>query len=162
MAWDLVKLADRLKSDKEDFCLSIRQWKQFKSPVKLGWNSVPFCRSDATAVPKTRGVYAFIITLGTDSIPPNGYVTYVGETGNDSRETLQSRFVSYFSEMKDESRKVHYILRKYRRYLHFYFSKVPNRRHNLKQIEMILCDTLVPPYNVKDFSLEMRRGKKVL
>jgi len=162
MAWDLVKLADRLKADNDQFCLSIRQWRKFSAPVRLRWRSVPFSRSDAPSIPKMRGVYAFIITVTADDLPMNGYVTYIGETGDDSQETLRSRFMSYFSEMRDCSRPVHYILKKYRRFLHFHYSKVPDRRRNLKHIEMILCDAMVPPYNVKDFSLEMRRGKKVL
>jgi len=163
MPEDLVKLVDRLKKDREEFWLSKTQWKRSKVPKTLVWNSVIFRRSESTAIPATRGVYAFQIKYSSGGIPQHGYLMYVGETGNrNSQETLRSRFLSYFSEMQAKERSLHYVLCKYEDYLYFHYSPISDRRRNLKNIEAWLCDTLVPPYNVKDFSVEMRKAKKAL
>ncbi len=162
MPEDLVKLVDRLKKDREEFWLSKTQWKRSKVPKTLKWNSVRFRKAESTAVPASRGVYAFLIKFCSDGIPPHGYLMYVGETGNDSQETLRSRFLGYFSEMQAKERSIHYVLCKYENHLYFHYSLVLDRRRNLKRIEAWLCDTLVPPYNVKDFSVEMRKAKKAL
>ena len=106
-----------------------------------------------------RGVYSFLIAFHSDGFPPHGYLMYVGETGNKSKETLRSRFLSYFSEMKDQSRSIHYVLLK-SKYLHFQFSAVSDKRRNLRKVEESLCDALIPPYNVRDFSAEMRAAKR--
>lgn len=159
MPEDFVKLVDRLKSDSIEFWLSPTQWRRSKVPRKLLWKYVPFKKSEATVVPTSRGVYAFLVTNSPSGLPPHGYLMYIGETGNQSQETLHSRFLSYFREMKDESRGVHYVLNKYEKYLYFHFCEVTDKRRNLRKLEEALCDTLVPPYNFRDFSAELRNAK---
>lgn len=162
MPHNLVKLVDRLKADSEEFWLSPKQWKKSKVPTSLKWSSARFDKADVLAIPKVRGIYAFAIEVCSHGFPPHGYVMYVGETGHDSKETLRSRFLSYFAEMTEQSRPVHYALLKYRKYLSFCYTRIPDKRRNLRKLETVLCDALIPPYNVQDFSLEMRRGKKAL
>jgi hypothetical protein len=159
MPEDLVRLVDRVKEDCEVFWLSPTQWRRSSVPQTLAWNFVRFRRAEAGQVPMSRGVYAFLIAFRANGIPPHGYLMYVGETGDEGQETLHSRFLTYFQEMQKQSRPVHYILRKYAKYLYFHFSKVSDRRRNLKKIETALCDALIPPYNVRDFSAEIRNAK---
>jgi len=158
----LVKLVNRLKSDQERFWLSKKQWKASSVPDTLDWQWVSFKKSDAQSIPRTRGLYAFTVECSAPGIPPHGYIMYVGEVGHTGNETLRSRFRSYFYEMKRDERPVHYILNKYTKHLFFYFCEVPDRRKSLFKIETALCDTLIPPYNVNDFSMDMKRGVKVL
>jgi excinuclease UvrABC nuclease subunit len=120
---------------------------------------VRFRKDQAATVPRSRGVYAFLVAFLSDGFPPHGYLMYVGETGDDNQQHLRSRFRSYFLEMGQESRPIHYILRKYEKYLYFHFSAVADRRRNLKKLEAALCDALIPPYNVRDFSAEIRNAK---
>src|ERR1035441_5109622 len=155
MPEDLVKLVDRLKKDREEFWLSKTQWKRSQVPKTLAWNSVRFRKSESPAIPTSRGVYAFLIKFTKDGIPPHGYLVYVGETGQGSLETLRSRSVSFVSELQSPERAVHYVLCKYENHLYFLYSPVLDKRRNLKTIESSLCDTLVPPYNVKDFSVDI-------
>ena len=159
MPEDLVKLVDRLKSDSVEFWLSPTQWRRSRVPKTLAWNFVRFKKSEAAVVPTARGVYAFLVACSSNGMPPYGYLMYVGETGNDSQETLHSRFLGYFREMREKSRPVHYVLNKYKKHLYFHYSQVPDRRRNLKNLEAALCDALIPPYNVRDFSAEMRNAK---
>jgi hypothetical protein len=159
MPEDLVKLVNRVKKDSEEFWLSPTQWRKSTVPSTLIWDFVRFTRTEAADVPASRGVYAFLVAFSPAGFPPHGYPMYIGETGNDGQETLHSRFVSYFREMEEQSRPVHYVLNKYKRYLYFHFSEVTDKRRNLKKLEKALCDTLIPPYNVRDFSAEMRNAK---
>ena len=160
MALNLVTLVDRIKADSEEFWLSPTQWRKSTVPQMLIWKSVRFSKTKASSVPVSRGVYSFVIACCTKGLPQHGYLVYVGETGNTSKETLRSRFLSYFSEMKDQSRSVHYVLRKYQQYLYFQFCEVHDKRRNLRKVEESLCDALIPPYNVRDFSADMRAAKR--
>jgi hypothetical protein len=158
----MVDLVDNLKKDHLNCWLSPSQWRKTTVPTTLRWNAVRFNKSEATAVPNVRGVYAFLITFSRAGFPPHGYIVYIGETGSLGQETLHSRFLTYFREMDKETRAVHYVLKKYRSHMYFHFSEIPDKRRDLKKLESALCDTLVPPYNVRDFSAEMKKAVRAL
>ena len=160
MSFDLVKLVDQLKTDEQTFFLSPKQWNASSVPPDLDWDWVPFDKDHADAVPSDRGVYAFVVELDKAGIPPHGYVMYVGETGNKSKETLHTRFLSYFREMKKQCRAVHYALIKYKEHMYFHFSRITDNRRNLRKVEESLCSTLIPPCNRRDFDWKLRRARR--
>lgn len=160
MVFDFVDVVDRLKADRVEFCLSPTQWQQSKAPSNLSWDRVSFKKSEAADVPRARGVYAFIVELYKKGLPSHGYIMYVGETGHTSNETLRSRFLSYFGERQKQLRAIHYALLKYEKYLYFHFSEVTDRNRSLKELEQVLLDTFIPPYNMRDFSIEISRARK--
>ena len=153
-------IVDELKSDMESFFFCKKRLREYEPIGFLSWDRVKFVKSSAQDIPSERGIYAFMIEFVKDGLPPNGYIMYVGETGDTSRRTLHDRFLSYFSEIKTKTRPIHKILRKYRQYAYFHFSKVSDKRRSLKKLERKLCDALVPPCNVRDFSVDLKTAKR--
>jgi hypothetical protein len=154
---DFVKVVERLKKDGMHICLSPELWSNSKVPSSLTWTDVKFVLSERTNVPSVRGVYAFVISYQKSHFPPNYLIVYFGETGETGNETLRSRFVSYFRELKGPKRRaVHYALRKYASHIYFYFCAIPDRRRSVKKLEKQLTGTFFPVYNVRDFDAELR------
>jgi len=154
---DFVKLVERLKKDGSHICLSPELWKKSKVPDYLRWTDVKFSKSEKASIPNDRGVYAFVIEYRKLSLPPNHHIVYFGEVGEQGKETLRSRFLSYFRELASSKRRaVHYPLEKYRPHVYFYFCAIPDKRRSVKKLEKQLTGTFVPEYNLRDFDADLR------
>jgi hypothetical protein len=154
MALDIVDEIDGLRKYKKTFILSPEQWQLLNIP-RLDWHHVKFLRENRDVIPQVRGIYFFMIKYETNLLPSHGYIAYVGLTGDQNERTLHLRYGDY---LRDQSRpkRVHIyeLLNRWKNNIYFYFAEVPDREESLTDIETNLLDSLIPPYNRKDFSGE--------
>lgn len=157
MALDFVQQVDTLESFAKTFVFCPRQWDQFAPPAPLKWRCLKFSRVNLNKVPPQSGVYAFVLRKRSSFFPPHGYIMYVGMTGSDGGGTLRNRFSAYLSERKVLKRpKIHYMLNKWPGHIYFYYAEI-DQQHDIPAIEQQLCDAIIPPCNINDFSAEIRR-----
>jgi hypothetical protein len=158
-----TKLADILVHSPH-FSLVPKNLAALKLPVKLAWQHVAFDQSQTAVVFDEPGVYAFAIQHDAVGLPPHGYVIYIGEVGSERRgaRTLRRRFTEYFGEkVRPKRQHVTYFLNAWQTCLVFYFAPVDPKVVNLKTVEAALNDAMLPPYSVKDFSVEVRPMKRL-
>ena len=157
MAYDFVQQVDTLESFAKTFVFCPRQWEQFDPPTQLSWRSLKFTRTNRDRVPSESGIYAFVLRKYSRAFPQHGYIMYVGITGSDGGGTLKKRYSAYLSEKKNLKRpKIHYLLNKWPDDLYFYYAEL-DPVYDIKAVEQQLCDAIIPPCNINDFSAEIRR-----
>jgi hypothetical protein len=157
MALDIVEEIDDLRKYRKSFILSPKQWQILNIP-RLKWKSVKFLKQNRDRVPPVRGIYVFMIKHRTKLLPSHGYIAYVGLTGDRNERTLNARYGDY---LRDQSRPkrvhVYELLNRWKNDVYFYFAEVPDRKVSLSALENNLLDSLIPPYNRKDFTGEFGR-----
>jgi len=157
MALDIINEIDGLRKYRKTFILSPEQWQLLNIP-RLAWRNVKFSRENKVNIPQVRGIYLFMIKNETNLLPPHGYIAYVGLTGDDRERTLNDRYGDY---LRDQSRPkrihIYELLNRWRNDIYFYFAEIPDRAVSLSEIETNLLDSLIPPYNRKDFTGEFGR-----
>lgn len=149
----------------QTFLLAPSTWATFTNTHNLIWKSVKFEKASKGSVPKTRGVYAFVVSPGLTGVPPIGYLMYIGETGDSTTGTasLRTRFLQYFREQAVKKREaVHVFLNKWADHLLFYFAEIPTPSVSTKAVEESLCDALRPPVVTQDFSPAVRSQTRAL
>lgn len=154
---------------KRSFILSPNQWSKFELATTLTWKSEPLLEEKIHSIPETRGIYAHSICLDLPNIPPNGYVTYIGLVGDKKGSStsgtsrhLRQRFKEYLAEQKKLDRPMVWeVLKQYADHMIFHYAEVPDREIKLHQIETALLDTLLPPCNQNDFSIEIGKAHKI-
>jgi hypothetical protein len=153
--------SDELKVWEQRFTLSPNRWNSAKIAVNLKWLYVPFDEQSLNDVPKTRGLYAFVIAHRQTYFPPHGYIMYVGITGDKAaNRSLRIRFKDYLDERDAGGRpKIVNILNKYRDNILFYYAELPDRSQSLKSIEDEMLSALIPPCN-EAFSGEIKKAIK--
>ena len=157
MALDFVQEVDTLKSFAETFVLCPWQWDTFSPPTELRWRCLKFCPSNRSRVPSHSGIYAFVVRKQPSAFPPHGYIMYVGMAGRDGGGSLQARYSNYFSEKRTLKRpKVHYMLNKWAGHLYFYYAPIKKTACDIHKLEQHLCDAIIPPCNINDFSARIR------
>lgn len=157
MPLDIVNEIDGLRKYRKTFILSPVQWQLLNIP-RLGWNNVKFTKENLDHVPDVRGIYLFIIKYNCDLLPNHGYIAYVGLTGNDNERTLNDRYKEYLrDQVRPKRYHIHELLNRWKDDIYFYFAEVPDRAIPLTVIETNLLDTLIPPYNRKDFTGDFGR-----
>lgn len=129
----------------------------------LKWETVRFSRLNAPLIADSRGIYAFIIRSEHSALPPHGYVTYIGITGDEAEgRTLRIRYGEYIQHQGISKPKkrvgVNNMLRIWRDCLFFSFACVSDKV-NLGELEITLNDCLIPPFVTKDFSPSIRAAK---
>lgn len=152
------------------FILSPQQWSAFKLSTNLTWKHEPLLDVNIGAIPKTRGIYAHSICLNLPSIPPNGYITYVGLVGDKKNKGpsgnsrhLQQRFKEYLREQKELIRgSVWEVLKQYADHMIFHYAEIADPTVRLHPIENALLDTLLPPCNKNDFSIEIKEAYQIV
>lgn len=146
----------------QSFVLNPAQMKGFTTRCKLDWKKVAFNKINKSLIPQERGVYAFIVEYNIIGVPPHGYIMYIGETGQDSLHNLQKRYADYLKDKQKPLKRLslHYMLNNWEECLHFHYAVVKDKRVNLKKLEKNLNDAFIPPYNINDFSAEIRKGKQ--
>jgi hypothetical protein len=152
------------------FILSPTQWKQFKSATSLKWEQQPLSVSKVTLIPEKRGVYAHSISLDMVNMPPTNYVTYVGLVG-DKKKTgpkgdkrhLRQRFREYLKEKDTLGRPLVWeMLHQYDGFMWFHYAEVADYTVSLHKIETALLNTLLPPCNKEDFSINIRQAHQIV
>ena len=156
MPLDLVKAQDEAASYQQEFILWPTRWENYPAPIDLNWKSVKFEEKNKTTIPENKGIYAFFVEPQVADFQSHAYLMYIGETGQDSNNNLRERFGQYFSYKKNHKRpNIHRLLNKWDGYLYFYYVEIPHNSMNLNELETMLLDTFIPPYNRRDFSTEI-------
>ncbi|NQT70525.1 MAG: hypothetical protein HQ552_13220 [Desulfobacteraceae bacterium] len=127
--------------------------------VDLRWKRIQFVKSNNRHIPKSSGIYAFIVSNRDTNVPENGYIMYIGITGHKlgSKRSLKMRFTEYLSEERKEKRPlVHTMLNRWKGHIDFHYAELSPEKHDLKEIEKKLCGSLIPPCNQNDFEAELK------
>jgi hypothetical protein len=145
------------------FVLWPKQFKSLSVSISLDWKKVRFSPSNTAAVEEKPGIYAFAVQHADPALPPNGYITYIGQTGGKAaHRTLRDRFGDYLREKERPKRPhVHHMLNKWDDYLVFYFAAVDTSQTDLELLEDQLNDALIPPYSKGDYSADIRKRKGI-
>lgn len=161
---DLVDNTERYKARLYKFFLDFGKWREFKSPVPLPWQKLPFDIASKTKVPKERGLYVFTLEAPDCPLPQHGYIMYVGHTGNTSAATLRSRFGQYLDDLRRQSgrSRVYYMLERFKGDIFFSFVSISDRAVDLKKIEVSLINSVAPPVNTGDFNIIMSNVRRSL
>lgn len=122
--------------------------------VSLTWSSVKYGAEEVDQVPNDkRGLYAFAVCLPSESLPPHGYILYVGMAGRDSARSLRERYRDYLIPSKIVKR--HTIIRmigNWRSVLRFFYAPVEDdvSSEDLKEMERQLNTAFMPPFSLND------------
>ena len=149
MSFDLVDfrpiLAHLRDHAIERVVLSPKLWADCKLSIPLHWTVVKYDKSEKDKLPKTTGVYTFIVKPGIANHPECSYLLYVGKT---DQQTLRTRFLQYFSEAKKKKGRAHIklMLDIWKDHLWYCFATIDDASI-IDDIENALRDAYVPPMN---------------
>lgn len=98
----------------QEFILYPERLMSLSVPVALKWQGIQFSATNKDRISEKRGVYAFMVRHADSNLPPHGYITYIGITGNKSKtRNLRLRFNDYLSEQqRPKRRSIHKYSRK--------------------------------------------------
>lgn len=156
-SFDLVNATKRYKAENYEFFLSMRSWRKFKTKYKLAWSKTRFVDGGHPAIPDDRGLYFFTVELAPSKLPAHGYILYIGEAGQDSKNTLRKRYVQYVREWKGGTGRpaVRFMIDNWMGDLFFNFVALPDEKIDLKKLEHSLLNAIIPPINKRDFDAEI-------
>ena len=130
----------------------------------LTWDSVPYGPEQASNIPNDkRGIYAFVIVAPGKSLPPHGYVCYIGIAGRRSNRSLRARYRDYLNDKKNaKRRRIAHLIGKWHEVLRFFYAPVDDSvtSDQLQDMERHLNDTFMPPFSVGDFSATTKQARK--
>ena len=143
-------LVDRQVSEGRDLICKFLLWENqlnaYNLTVHLSWKSIPALRTNASLLPKTQGVYAFVIKPCIANLDWAGYILYVGKTED---QTFRARFPQYFYEQ--ERTKPRLWVRRMFKYwpnrLYYYFAETTANDADTAEAELLKA--LLPPNNEK-------------
>ena len=157
MPLDIISAQDEAMSYRQEFNLWPRLWENCAVQISLNWKAVKFEKESEENIPENKGVYAFFVKPQVADLPNHAYLMYIGESGQYGDNNLRGRFGNYLSYKKNSKRlHIHRLLNKWDGYLYFYYAEI-SEHVNSRDLETMLLDTFVPPYNRKDFSPEIGR-----
>lgn len=135
-------------------------WRNASPEQPLNWGRVDFGSHTKKDVPKTRGIYAFCISVRGTIMPPHGVLVYFGQTSR----TLQVRYGEYVRDCRIGTKrsKLANLFRLWPEDLDFYFAPIDDSGCDLEEIEEILNDAVIPHCVTDDFSAEIRSIVPVL
>jgi hypothetical protein len=141
--------------------LSPYQWAACKLAVTLDWEAVKFTQRNMRIVPRTRGVYTFLVQPGIAKHPCCSYLLYVGETQN---QDFRRRYQQYIREKRagDRSVRPHVadMLQKWDGFLWFCYARI-DQYDAIENVENGLLTAYLPPTN-KDFPAKVSRALRRL
>lgn len=139
------------------FTLDSTTWASADITPPCHWESVEFNEANANNVPTEPGLYAFVLRLPYAGLPSHGWVMYIGESGHgDSKHNLRARFKNYHAEQKKYKRaQTFFMLNAWKDNLLFFYTKLPSRKHELKDLETKLLDAFRPPYSRGGYSASL-------
>ena len=132
---------------------------------QLTWHEIRFDdRSSLATIPDDkRGVYAFSIKTPCASLPPHGYILYVGIAGLRSNRSLRARYNDYLKTSHVIKRpRIARMISTWYSVLSFLFAPVPDEVSptDLEALEEQLLSALIPPCSDRgmdaDLSQQMR------
>ncbi|RLL71533.1 hypothetical protein D8666_19820 [Ochrobactrum soli] len=138
-------------------------WERCPDDYGLTWSRLPFDPVSQDRVPKTQGLYAFVVQPTMRSLPPSAWLFYIGEVGatNSPNRTFWKRYSEYIEEYRTVTRpKLAVLFERYKGHIHFYFSEIDPTVHDIKKIESELITAAWPVANIKDFNVRMRKARR--
>ncbi len=158
---DWNSLAGEFRDCKRTFIPHVASWQAYQPITRLNWRFVKY--DSSSNAPTQRGVYAFVlcpVTILSTSVPPFGFIFYVGETGDHGNESLRTRLRSYRNKRQQRSRaRIYSMIDLWSEHLYFYYAVVRSAV-STKEVEKLLLDALLPPCNEKDFSARVSNARK--
>lgn len=136
-------------------------WRSVTVPQLPSWQKVKFGDGDKKEnIPSKPGIYALRINIDHSALPSNGVIAYIGI----SSDSLRKRYGDYLYERKEGSKrpKIRNLLDLWGNNLDFVFWVIERKLATLKKIEKRLNDAVMPPFNINDFSGEVKRIRKIL
>jgi len=136
------------------FTIDSKSWANADITPPFHWDSVEFNEANAKDVPTEPGLYAFVLRLPYAGLPSHGWVMYIGESGHGkSKHNLHKRFLNYLAEQKQYKRtSTYFMLNAWKNQLLFFYTELPSRKHELKNLETKLLDAFRPPYSRGGYS----------
>lgn len=135
------------------FIISPTEFHRANLTPKLAWQSVKFSSTAQKSIPEEPGLYAFVVRIPHDGLPPHGWVMYIGQTGDSaSAATLRSRFGQYLRDKKKPKRPtIFYMLNAWDGSLDFYYTPLPSRKAELVKLETELLGAFRPPFTDRTY-----------
>ncbi|SEL80195.1 hypothetical protein SAMN05216382_2677 [Sphingomonas palmae] len=152
-----IQHTDGIKLHREDFVLYPHLWQRYGKGRGLKWKTIPFDRSKRPEVPKTQGLYAFVVHPSVSDLPPSAWLFYIGEVGATASKarTFWKRYDEYLGELDRTTRpKLSMLLERYRGHVHFYYCELDPTTVDLKAVEAELITAAWPYANIKDFHVQ--------
>jgi hypothetical protein len=136
------------------FTIDPKSWSKANITPPFHWDYVEFKKANAKNVPTEPGLYAFVLQLPYAGLPSHGWIMYIGESGHgNSKHNLQKRFIDYLAEQKIYKRTpTYFMLNAWNNKLLFFYTILPKRKHELKDLETKLLDAFRPPYSRGGYS----------
>ena len=129
----------------------------------LTWNSIKFGAEEKENVPNDKGgVYAFVISHQRNFLPPNGYIMYIGITGENSNRSLRDRYGEYLMTSQVKRRpQITRMIVQWHPILRFHFAPVADDfpSEQLRALEKRLITAFMPPCCKNDMTADTRRKK---
>lgn len=135
------------------FVISPSEFQRADIVPRLVWKSVKFTTAGKNGVPKEPGLYAFVVSIPFDGLPPHGWVLYIGQAGDgSSAATLRSRFGQYLRDKRVPNRAaIYYMLNAWDGSLDFFFAPLPTRKAELENLETQLLGAFRPPFTDRTY-----------
>ena len=131
---------------------------------KLTWYSIKYGDEDIGQVPDDkRGIYAFGVHHASDTLPPHGYIMYIGIAGRNSKRSLRDRYRDYLTESAILKReRIARMIVDWQSVLKFFYAPVEDNvsSEDLIRTERQLNTALMPPFSVGDIEAETRRQQR--
>lgn len=113
--------------------------------IPLTWNRIEFNPGNQNLIPRSKGIYAFVLIPQYPHFFETRYLFYVGKTNR----TLRQRFGEYLKEMAGKGKvrkKINKMLNQYSHSLYFYFAELSNSA-DVDLCEECILNTFVPHIN---------------
>lgn len=145
---DITALAKDIKSYRVDrLVLHPRLWKELKLPVKLTWNIARFNKSTASKIPKTCGVYAFIVRPKIANNNYASYLLYIGKT--EQQEGFRGRYRNYLQhavEARPRRPSIRAMFDQWPEHFWFCYARIEGSSKKIDTTEKALIGAYLPPY----------------
>lgn len=144
-------LVENLKAPR--FIVSPTEFYRADIVPRLTWKSVKFAPGAKKGVPEEPGLYAFVVRIPFDGLPPHGWVMYIGQTGDgSSAATLRGRFGQYLRDKRVCKRAaIFFMLNAWDGDLEFFYSPLPARKADLENLETQLLGAFRPPFTDRTY-----------
>ncbi len=111
----------------------------------LKWKKIRFDEKNKAKIPKSKGIYAFVLIPSYSNFVETKYLFYVGKTNR----TLYQRFEEYLNEKKGVGKprkKVFKMLNQYNGHLYFYYTEI-STKSVVDITEELVINVFVPHIN---------------
>ncbi|MDE0472206.1 MAG: hypothetical protein OXH57_09720 [Ekhidna sp.] len=137
--------------------LNPSRWQKFCDDHKLTWEFIPFESNLVDQIPELPGMYCFYIGHNLQCLPKLGLSLYGGIA---TKQTLKARFKNYLREKNSPNGRIN--VRKFLNVFEgelFFGWVISKDTSTLAELEKAFNDAMMPPYSIRDFSAEVRKGR---